>query len=257
MKVAKRRAAVLQAVQSGMAEVAALCARFGISEATARRDLQALQQDGRLLRVYGGAVAAPIRHEPEESLDRRKEHESEGKAAIARKAVEFIEPGDTIFIDGGTTTNALAALLPQDDTVRVVTNNLLALQTLSVRGIAVCLIGGDLRAGSMSVYGSLADMALERLTFDKVFSGADGVDAEFGVCEGSMEQAWFKDKLFRRTREVYVLATTEKLGRKSQMNWTPIQRPWTLITDAGPGASGVLAFAGHPFATVVHSRQGS
>ena len=250
MKVAKRRDAIFDAVQSGAADVAALCAKFDISEATVRRDLHALQQDGRLLRVYGGAVAAPIRHEPEESLELRKSHDSEGKARIALKAIGFIEAGDTIFIDGGTTTDALAQQLPKDDSVRIITNNLLALQTLSSRGIAVTLIGGELRAGSMSVYGSLADMALERLTFDKVFSSADGIDAEFGVCEGSIEQAWFKDKLFRRTREVYMLATTEKLGRKSQMNWSPIHRPWTLITDAAAESHPLLPFRNHPFVSV-------
>ena len=250
MKVAKRRDAIFDAVQSCAADVAALCAKFDISEATVRRDLQALQQDGRLLRVYGGAVAAPIRHEPEESLELRKSHDSEGKARIALKALGFIESGDTIFIDGGTTTDALAQQLPKDDSVRIITNNLLALQTLSSRGIAVTLIGGELRAGSMSVYGSLADMALERLTFDKVFSSADGIDAEFGVCEGSIEQAWFKDKLFRRTREVYMLATTEKLGRKSQMNWSPIHRPWTLITDAAAESLPLLPFRNHPFVSV-------
>ncbi|PWB16586.1 DeoR/GlpR family DNA-binding transcription regulator [Comamonas sp. JNW] len=251
MKVANRRESILHAVHSGMTDVAALCARFAISEATVRRDLQALQQDGRLLRVYGGAVAAPIRHEPEESLELRKVHDGEAKAAIARKAISLIEPGDTIFIDGGTTTDALARLLPKDDSLRIITNNLLALNTLSSRDIPVTLLGGDLRRGSMSVYGSLADMALERLTFDKVFCSADGIDAEFGVCEGSIEQAWFKEKLFRRTREVYLLATAEKLGRKSQMNWSPIHRQWTLITDAAPESHAVQAFGNHPFVTVV------
>ena len=255
MKVAKRREAILQAVQSGSADVAALCAKFDISEATVRRDLQALQLDGRLLRVYGGAVLAPIRHEPEESLELRKEHDSEGKEAIARKASSFIEPGDTIFIDGGTTTDAFARHLPKDASVRVITNNLLALNTLCARGIAVCLIGGELREGSMSVYGSLADMALERLTFDKVFSSADGIDAEFGVCAGSIEQAWFKDKLFRRTREVYMLATVEKLGRKTQMNWSPIHRPWNLVTDAAPESHPLLAFKNHPFVTVIGAHE--
>lgn len=251
MKVTNRRESILQAVHSGMTDVAALCARFDISEATVRRDLQALQQDGRLLRVYGGAVAAPIRHEPEESLELRKVHDGEGKAAIARQALRFIEPGDTIFIDGGTTTDALARHLPKDDSLRIITNSLLALNTLSARDLRVTLLGGDLRPGSMSVYGPLADMALERLTFDKVFSSADGIDAEFGVCEGSIEQAWFKEKLFRRTREVYMLATAEKLGRKSQMNWSPIHRPWTLITDAAPGSHAVQAFGNYPFVTVV------
>ena len=88
-----------------------------------------------------------------------------------------------------------------------------------------------------------------------MFSSADGIDAEFGVCEGSIEQAWFKDKLFRRTREVYMLATVEKLGRKTQMNWSPIHRPWNLVTDAAPESHPLLAFKNHPFVTVIGAHE--
>lgn len=253
MKVANRREAIFQAVQAGVSDVTALCRKFGISEATVRRDLHALQQDGRLLRVYGGAVAASIRHEPEESLESRRTHHNAGKAAIARLALGLIEDGDTIFIDGGTTTESLAREIRQETGAKVFTNNLLAVQALAHNGMAVSLIGGDLRAGSMSVFGPLADMALERLTFDKVFTSADGVDAELGLCEGSIEQAWFKEKVFRRAREVIVLATAEKLNRKSQMYWSAISRAWTLVTDGDAQEHQLMPFRNHALVTVRQS----
>jgi len=250
MKVANRRDAIFQAVQEGVSDVTALCRKFGISEATARRDLHALQQAGRLLRVYGGAVATPILHEPEESLESRQSQHHDAKAAIARMGAAMLAEGDTVFIDGGTTTQSLAREIPQGLAIRIFTNNLLAVQTLAERGIPVSLVGGDLRPGSMSVFGVLADLALERLTFDKVYTSADGVDVELGLCEGSIEQAWFKDKVFRRAREIIVLATSEKLGRRSQMYWSPINRAWTLITDSHAQAHQLQPFASHAFVEV-------
>ncbi|KAF1018412.1 MAG: Glucitol operon repressor [Paracidovorax wautersii] len=250
MKVANRREAIFQAVQAGIADVTALCRKFDISEATVRRDLHALQEDGRLLRVYGGAVATPILHEPEESLESRQSHHHASKAAIARVAASLVQDGDTLFIDGGTTTESFSRELAPGRAARIFTNNLLAVQTLAARGIAVSLIGGDLRAGSMSVFGPLADVAIERLTFDKVFTSADGVDVELGLCEGSIEQAWFKEKVFRRAREVIVLTSSEKLNRKSQMYWAPINRAWTLITDAQAQEHQLQPFASHAFVSV-------
>lgn len=257
MKVAIRRQAILEAVQDGVSDLAALCEKFGVSEATARRDLHVLQQEGRLLRTYGGAVAHPIQHEPEESLESRQSHRHAAKAEIARQAAAAVAPGDTVFIDAGTTTQALARELPADAALHIVTNNLLAVQTFAARGMAVSLLGGDLRASSMSVFGPLADLSLERLTFDKVFTSADGVDAELGLCEGSAEQAWFKEKVFRRAREVLVLATAEKLSRRSQTYWTPMNRAWTLVTDAQAQGHQLQPFAGHALIKLVQCRAGA
>jgi len=245
MKVANRREAILEAVQKGMSDLTALCEKFGVSEATARRDLHVLQQEGRLLRTYGGAVANPIQHEPEESLESRQSHRHAAKADIARQAARLVSEGDTIFIDAGTTAQSFARELLAETKANIFTNNLLAVQTFAARGMSVSLLGGDLRAGSMSVFGPLADLSLERLTFDKVFTSADGVDADLGLCEGSAEQAWFKEKVFRRARVVVVLATAEKLSRRSQMYWTPMNRAWTLVTDAAAQHHALRPFADH------------
>ena len=232
MKVANRRQLILEAVQNGLSDLADICAQFGVSEATARRDLQVLQQEGRLLRTYGGAVAQPIRHEPEESLESRQSHDHAAKTEIARDAAALVADGDTIFIDAGTTTQFFAREIAPERQAHVFTNNLLVLQTLSSRGMQLTFLGGDVRVGSMGVFGPLADLCLDRLTFDKVFTSADGVDAELGLCEGSAEQAWFKEKVFRRAREIFVLATAEKLNRRSQMHWAPLTRDWNLVTDS-------------------------
>ncbi|WP_244817682.1 DeoR/GlpR family DNA-binding transcription regulator [Caballeronia sp. Lep1P3] len=231
MKVEKRREAMLKAVLSGMNDVAALCEHFGMSEATVRRDLRALADERRIVRTYGGAASVGA-HEPEESLDTRRESFREQKEAIGRAAARYVQDGDTLFLDGGTTTAALARCLAGRERVQVVTNNLLAVSALASANVRVTLIGGDVRPSSMSTLGPIAQIALSRLTFDKAFLGADGVVAGRGLCEATAEQAFLKECIVAQAASVFVLVTSEKLGRASQQHWTPLERDWTLVTDA-------------------------
>ena len=99
-------------------------------------------------------------------------------------------------------------------------------------GVRLTLLGGDLRSSSMSTLGPLAELSLGRLSVDKAFLGADGVVAEFGLCEASAEQAYLKDCIIRRAAQIIVLADDDKLGRARQQHWTPIERDWCLITSS-------------------------
>jgi DeoR/GlpR family transcriptional regulator of sugar metabolism len=84
----------------------------------------------------------------------------------------------------------------------------------------------------MSTLGPLAELTLSRLSVDKAFMGADGVVAEFGLCEASDQQAYLKECIIKRAAQVFVLADADKLGRARQQHWTPIEREWTLITSS-------------------------
>lgn len=249
MKVDKRRKAMLNAVLGGMNDVGTLCEHFGMSEATVRRDLRALASDRRILRTYGGAAAVGA-HEPEASLDERRESWREQKEAIAQAAFAHIEDGDTVFLDGGTTTAALGRLLPGRSSIHVITNNLLVVAALASSNMKLTLIGGDVRPFSMSTLGPLAQLALSRLSVDKAFLGADGVVAALGLCEASAEQAYLKECVIRRAANVFVLVTADKIGRASQQHWTPLEREWTLITDADAPVQELAAFSARGNVTV-------
>lgn len=246
MKAADRRRAILELVLAGeSAHVERLTARLGVSEATVRRDLTALAREGRILRTYGGAAAStPVGgHEPEASLDERKSQRREQKDAIARLAAGFVQDGDTLLLDSGTTAAALARLLGARAELHVYTTSLLAVPVLAgLPGIRLTLIGGDLRAPSMGTYGPLAQVALARISVDKAFLGADGVVAGLGLCEASAEQAYLKECIVRQAAEVYVLADASKLGRAQQQHWTPLDRAWTLVTDADATTAQLDAF---------------
>jgi DeoR family fructose operon transcriptional repressor len=255
MKVTNRREAMLKAVLSGMNDVGALCEHFGMSEATVRRDLRALADERLIVRTYGGAAASVGVHEPEEPLDLRRRSFREQKDAIAQAAVNHVQDGDTIFLDGGTTTAAMAQLLAGRRNIRVVTNNLLAVGLLAAGEVPVTLIGGDLRPSSMSTLGPLAQMALARLSVDKAFLGADGVVAGRGLCEATAEQAYLKECIIRQAANVFVLVTSHKLDRASQQHWTPLERDWTLVTDAPPGAPELATFLLHGEVTIETAAQ--
>src|SRR5260370_36394523 len=111
MKVTNRREAMLKAVLSGMNDVGALCEHFGMSEATVRRDLRALADERRIVRTYGGAAAPVGIHEPEETLDTRRERFREQKDAIARGGVAHVQDSDTIFLVRGITTPVMRLML--------------------------------------------------------------------------------------------------------------------------------------------------
>ncbi|ODV40602.1 DeoR family transcriptional regulator [Cupriavidus sp. UYMMa02A] len=237
MKAADRRRAILDLVLSGEeANVERLTASLGVSEATIRRDLTALAREGRILRTYGGAAAAMQvgTHEPEASLEERKALQREQKEAIARTAAGFVQDGDAVLLDSGTTAAALARALAAREDLHVYTTNLLAVSALAgLSNIHVTLIGGEVRRSSMGTFGPLAQLVLSRISVDKAFLGADGVVAGVGLCEATAEQAYLKECIIRQAAELFVLADASKLGRARQQHWTPLERAWTLITDAG------------------------
>lgn len=233
MKASERHRAILDLIVTRDASVEELVIALGVSEATIRRDLTTLANERRLVRTYGGATALIGSHEPEASLDERKSAQRDQKEAIARAAAAHVHDGDTVLLDGGTTCAALARHLGSRLDLKVVTNNLLALMTLAnAPGVHLTLIGGDLRTSSMSTLGPLAELSLSRLSVDKAFLGADGVVAEFGLCEATAEQAYLKDCIIRRAAQIIVLADADKLGRARQQHWTPIERDWRLITSS-------------------------
>ncbi|UDM08597.1 DeoR/GlpR family DNA-binding transcription regulator [Halomonas sp. NyZ770] len=243
MKVAKRRSAMLEAVHSGITDVETLCERFNISEATVRRDLSSLADEGHIVRTYGGAAAVVGKREPELSLMQRQHERGDVKARLALAALEHIEDGDTLLLEGGSTTTALAKLLGQRRGLHVFTNNLAALPALAaIRDCKVSFLGGDLRVSSMTTYGVTAQAALERLSVNKLFMSADGVVADLGLCEASAEQAYLKEIMIRRALSVYVLADSSKLGSARQQHWTPMLSQWTLITDDQAGEDRLEAF---------------
>lgn len=229
---AARRRRILELLSTGSQDADELGAALDVSLSTIRRDLSQLSLEGRLLRTYGGAVpvAAAL---PEQPVQQRAlEHQAE-KRTIARRAADLIQTGETVILDAGTTTGALATRLAGRTGLRIITNGLTAIQALSAAaGVELIALGGTLRHISLGFVGPHAESVLRRITAAKVFLGADGVVAGRGICEATDEQASLKALMIDQAQEVFVLATADKLGHATSQAWTPLDRPWSLITDA-------------------------
>lgn len=231
LSAAGRRELIVElASRTGLASVETLAEQFDISPSTIRRDLARLHADGRLARTYGGAI--PTVAHPESSLRERLQESTAQKAAISARAAEFIGDGEVVLFDGGSTVLQLARAVHDRGPLTVVTAALHTMQILaSAQKIVVECLGGRLRAMSDSMVGPIAEAALERMTFDKVFLGADGVDARRGICEADRDQARLKELMVRSSDEVVVLADSSKLGVAPFHAWTSLGDDWTLITD--------------------------
>ncbi|MCB4804602.1 DeoR/GlpR family transcriptional regulator of sugar metabolism [Methylobacterium brachiatum] len=230
MRGTERRARLLEALGLGEIDVDDLAHRFGVSASTVRRDLQHLSGTKAVRRTYGGAILAGAT--PETTLDQRLAINGPEKLAIARAALALIADGETLILDAGSTVTAFGRLL-LDRRLRIITNNLALLPCLAqAPGIDLVVLGGNLRATSMSTVGPLAIEALQRMTADRAVMSADGVVAGRGLCEASLDQVALKSAMIAQSRETVVLANAGKLGRAEQMAWAPLPRRWILVTDA-------------------------
>jgi DeoR/GlpR family transcriptional regulator of sugar metabolism len=228
---ARRDEIVRLATETGLASVDELSRMFGVTPSTIRRDLALLTSDGRLARTYGGAIA--VNAHPEASLRQRTGEGFEAKRAIARWAAEQVQTGETILLDAGTTVGALAHELRNAKLLTVATTGMTALQALAdVESVHVECLGGTLRPLSQGFVGPLTEAALERMTFDRVFLGTDGVNTDGDICEADLRQTRLKELMARRAEKVYVLAHAAKLGNRPFHAWAKLPLPWTLVTDA-------------------------
>ena len=166
--------------QRGVIRVDVLCRELGVSAATVRRDLDELDRMGAIRRVHGGAVSVESRLEEPVFEDKTAQAVRE-KRRIAKAALGFIEPGDTIYLDGGSTVLELARLLRDRTNITVLTNSVHAAVELAGRGPRLIVIGGELRRLSQTLVGPLTKLILRELHLDKAFMGTIGFSLKEGL----------------------------------------------------------------------------
>ncbi len=229
--------------KDGSVKVVDLVKRFGVSIETIRRDLEALEEEGFLRRVYGGAVRESRRSE-ETLLQERMVQNAAEKERIGKAAAAFVQDGDVIGIDVGTTTLEMArALLQRDLRIIVITNSIQIAATLSAsEKIEVILIGGRVRHGELSVGGHMLTEANMRLfQTDKLFLGVGGITDKFGITDFREEETAFRRIGIERTKEVYALADHSKFGVTAMYHVCDAERIHTVVTDAGTGRDMISA----------------
>ncbi|MCC7350171.1 MAG: DeoR/GlpR transcriptional regulator [Phycisphaerales bacterium] len=231
MNLNARQLQITELVHSdGELSVDRLAERFGVSGMTIRRDLQALAEEGKIVRTHGGAVATQQVSFEFQFLSRVRENEP-AKHAIATAAAELVREGESVMLDSGTTTLALAQQLRQRQSLTVITTSLPIAAALQDRGqIQVLLLGGYLRRGTPDLAGALTESNLEGLRADVAFVGADGIDLKGVVYNESLEIARMLTRMVTAAKRVYVVADASKLGRTALARFGEAQRWQGLIT---------------------------
>ena len=233
VKARRERLAALIS-QNGYLPLKELCRRLEVSEATARRDLSALEGEKRIKRTYGGAISEFDSRFP--SFDERRAEAQPAKAKIAAAALSFITPGITLFLDTGTTVYAIAETFRAQPItpITIVTSSIPVGEVLAgITGVEVFLLSGQLFPRQSVLLGEMAIRSLGFWRFNLAFLSAEGMDAA-GIWNSQaaiVEQQ--KAALRRSDRTVFCLDAT-KLKRSVPhflMPWNEID---LLLTDATP-----------------------
>ena len=204
---------------------------------TIRSDLAALEKDGYLKRVTGGAVQT-VRNFYTMDAQQRKNYNSEAKAAVAKAAAELIDDGDTLLINSGTTTLLIAAELKKRNSLNIVTNSMaVAVELASCPTFRVLLLGGEVNAQYSFSYGNTALEQLSRYKADKAILSIDGIHSQAGITTYHAEESPICRMMMERSHETIVAADFSKFGFESFSNIADIQSADYYVTNktADPG----------------------
>ncbi|QHW33852.1 DeoR/GlpR transcriptional regulator [Paenibacillus rhizovicinus] len=233
MLVAERYEKIVGLVnERGSIRVTELSELCRVTEETIRRDLDRLEQAGRLRRSHGGAVSvkdAPS--QPEIPYAEREITHAEEKRRIAEEAVKLIRPKDRILLDASSTAWYMATILP-DLPLTVLTNSIkVAMELSGKERIEVISTGGTLAQRSLSYVGPLAERSLDAYHVDKVFFSCKGVHLERGISESNELQARIKQKMLGMADDIVLLADASKFGVQAFTHVAELGEVHRIITD--------------------------
>lgn len=233
----------------GRVSVIDLARRLDVTTETVRRDLDRLENDGRLRRVHGGGVPTGVGSTAETPVAERMLQHTAAKDAIARRALAVIAPGfrGSIYIDAGTTTAAVAAALPArlaavGGTADVVTHAMPIAHALAGSdALSLSVIGGRVRGVTAAAVGADTVRAIDDLRPDVAFVGTNGLSADFGLSTPDPDEAAVKAAVIRVARRVVVVADSAKFDAELLVRVAALGEIDVVVTDTAP--TGALAAA--------------
>lgn len=227
----RRRAIVDFVNQQGRALVRDLAKKFGSSEITIRRDLELLHSRGLVYRTHGGALPIRAGAESDRALSERELQYPREKMRIAAAAARMVKEGQSIILDSGSTTTAIARAMRGIQRLTVITNAINIATDLAGSNVDVILTGGMLRRNSYSLVGPIAEESLKHLKADIVFLGVDGFDTATGVSTPNLLEAQLNRLMVHIAARVVAVCDSSKFGRSSLSSIVPISSIHHVITD--------------------------
>jgi DeoR family transcriptional regulator, aga operon transcriptional repressor len=217
--------------RDGRVLVKDLARHFRISQITIRKDLEFLDGQGVIQRTHGGALPVQSGALLDPSLREKEQLHRKEKTRIAQAAVRLVEEGQSVLLDSGTTTTAIARALKDMAQLTVITNAINIAAELAGTHIEVILTGGMLRKNSFSLVGPLAEQTLRQLSADILFLGVDGFDTKTGLFTPNLLESQVNRAMVDIARRTIAVCDSSKFGRRSLCNILPITAVHHVITD--------------------------
>lgn len=228
----RRETILAQLGTEGKIQVHALAVSFNVSTETIRRDLDRLEKEGKLRKVYGGAVLARSEQTEPAFIKRSRMHSGE-KQMIGKLAASLIHDGETILLDNGTTTIEIMKQLKDRSDVTVITNSvpILNLALKEFKG-KIIFTGGEVNAKFQAATGPMVYELLDQFKVNKAFISAGGISMSDGITDFHPEEAGVSRKMMQRAEEAILVADHSKFGVTTFAKICSIEDISMIITDA-------------------------
>jgi DeoR family transcriptional regulator, fructose operon transcriptional repressor len=231
MKFQIRKRKILDTLEEvGHSDVKDLAQMLETSEITVRRDLTVLAEEGLLIRTHGGAMKASLSQNPVSFLQKSLIN-FEQKDAICKIAASFINEGDVVFLDCGSTVFRMCSLI-RNMKIKIVTNSLPIVYELMNSSVSLNFAGGEIDAERQAAHGKIAVKHFKNYIADKAFVGIDGISLKNGLSASSEKEAEITTALAQNARETYFLCDSSKLETDRYLPFAPLSFVKNLITDS-------------------------
>jgi len=210
--------------------VRALADALQVSGETIRRDLDRLEKEGLLKKVYGGAVKTRFSLEP--PFDQKTTLNEKEKRAICKTAASLVEDGDRIMIGHGTTPLEIVRFLGNKKNVTIITASVpVMLLAMEVFDGQIIFIGGEFERSQKFTSGPLSDIVLQQLKANKAFIAAGGVSLKDGITDYDLNGSSISRRMMERVEETVILADHTKFGKTTFAHICPLNDVSIMITD--------------------------
>lgn len=217
-----------------------LCVQLDVSEDTVRRDLQELAEEGKLIKVHGGALAKSFHF----TIESQQVYSLPEKKIIAHKAIDLIKDGMLVVISGGTTMRELVNMLPPDLNATFVTTNVpIALELLEHPNAEVIFLGNKLLKSAQMAVGAEAVQRLGQLKADLCLLGTNSIDLQMGITDLEWEIIEVKRAMIASAQKTVSLAISEKLNSSQRLQVCPLEQVDILITELDPSSEKLQPYA--------------
>ncbi len=226
----ERHEKIVHLLKSGKTvSVLEIAQKLFVSEATVRRDLNALEREGVVRRVYGGAVLVGVNSDVPLLMRETQEHDAKQK--IGQIAASLIKENDVIFMDASSTVYNMIPYIKDFHNLVVITSGIKTAMALGARHIKTYLTGGLMIDNSYSLIGEHANQLIDKLNVDIFFFSCRGITEEGKMTDSSMEESQLRQLMFKHTKRRVVLATNSKIGKSYYYVLGDVRKMDDIVSD--------------------------